>query len=157
MKQPQKPLFIIDSSQTHGRGYETEWVSCTSASCPFIASVVVIDEQEYARHYDPSDTMTAYSEAHNGVRQMVHVTNIGAEHDPSQLRTLLRKLVKELMLRKAIVEYSPEAPSDEAIIKFIEILQGQNRENLRTEPNEQTHRTVYALLKKLHDDYSNKN
>lgn len=156
MKQPQKPLFIIDSSQTHGRGYETEWVSCTSASCPFIASVVVIDEQEYARHYDPSDTMTAYSEVHNGVRLMVHVTNICAEHDPSQLRTLLRKLVKELMLRKAIVEYSPEAPSDEAIIKFIEILQGQNRENLRTEPNEQTHRTVYALLKKMHDDYTNK-
>lgn len=156
MKQPQKPLFIIDSSQTHGRGYETEWVSCTSASCPFIASVVVIDEQEYARHYDPSDTMTAYSEVRNGVRQMVHVTNIDPHHDPTQLRTLLRKLMKELVTRRNITEYDSEAPSNEAILRFVEIMQGQNRANLRTEPNDPIHRSVFTILKKMHDDYSSK-
>jgi len=36
-------------------------------------------------------------------------------------------------------------------------MQGQNRANLRAEPNDPIHRQVFSLLKKLHDDYSNKN
>mgnify|MGYP003571326959 CR=1 FL=1 len=153
MKTPNKPLFIIDTSQTHGRGEETQWVSCTSGSCPFVASVVVIDEQEFARHYDPQDVLTAYSDASNGMRLMAHVTNIAPDYNPAQARTLLRKLIKELMTRRRIVEYDPEDPSDEAVLKFIEVLQGQNRENLRTDPTNPTHRMVFSLLRKLHRDY----
>lgn len=156
MKKPNKPLFIIDTEQTHGRGTETQWVSCTSSSCPFVANVVVIDQDEYARHYDPNDDKTIYSESQNGVRLMAHVTNIGAGYDRSELRTLLRKLMKELMLRRRIVECSADDPSPEAILKFIEVLQGQNRENLRTEPANPTHRMVMGILKKMHEDYEQK-
>lgn len=156
MKTPQKPLFIIDTEQTHGRGEETQWVSCTSGTCPFIASVVVIDQHEYARHYDPDDTMTVYSESSNGMRLMAHVTNIDPNHDPATLRTLLRKLMKEMILRKNIVSFKVDDPSPEAILKFIEVLQGQNRENLRTDPTNPTHRMVFALLRKIHKDYKQK-
>lgn len=156
MKTPQKPLFIIDTDQTHGRGEETQWVSCTSGSCPFVANVVVIDQYEYARHYDPDDTMTVYSEPSNDMRLMAHVTNIDPNHDPATLRTLLRKLMKELMLRRNIVSFNVDDPSPEAIRGFIEVLQGQNRENLRTDPTNPTHRMVFALLKKMHEDYTNK-
>ena len=152
-----KPLFIIDDSQVHGRGTETQWVSCTSGSCPFVANVVVIDRHEYARHYDPQDVLTAYSDEQNGMRLMAHVTNIQEGYDPAQLRTLLRKLIKEMMTRHKIVTYDPDDPSDEAILKFIEVLQGQNRENLRMEPTNPTHRMVCGLLKKMHNDYSMRN
>lgn len=154
MKTPPKPLFIIDTEQTHGRGEETQWVSCTSSSCPFIANVVIVDEHEYIRHYDPADNLTVYSKPSNGMRLMAHVTNIASDYDPATLRTLLRKLIKELLIRQSIVSYDPEDPSDEAIIKFIEVLQGQNRENLRAEPTEPTHRMVFGLLRKMHQDYT---
>lgn len=154
MKSPQKPLFIIDTDQMHGRGEETQWVSCTSGSFPFIANVVVIDQHEYARHYDPDDYLTIYSEPNsNGMRLMAHVTNINPNHDPSSLRTLLRKLMKELLIRRNIVTYDADDPSPEAILKFIEVLQGQNRENLRTDPTNPTHRIVFTLLRKIHQDY----
>ena len=96
MKTPNKPLFIIYTEQTHGRGAETQWVSCTSSSCPFVASVVVVDQDEYSRHYDPSDDHTVYSEP-------------------------------------------------------------QNRENLRTDPTNPTHRMIFGLLKKMHEDYEQTN
>ena len=156
MKTPNKPLFIIDTEQTHGRGSETQWVSCTSNSCPFVANVVVINQEEYARHYDPKDERTVYSDERNGMRLMVHVTNINEDYNNSELRTLLRKLMKELMLRRRIVEYPADEPTPEAILKFIEVLQGQNRENLRTEPTNNIHRIVYGLLKKMHEDYEQK-
>lgn len=157
MKTPNKPLFIIDTEQTHGRGAETQWVSCTSSSCPFVASVVVVDQDEYSRHYDPSDDHTVYSEPQNGMRLMAHVTNIAEDYDTATLRTLLRKLMKELMIRRRIVTYSADKPSSEAILKFIEVLQRQNRENLRTDPTNLTHRMVFGLLKKMHEDYEQTN
>lgn len=153
MKALNKPLFIIDSSQAHGRGEEMQWVSCTSGSCPFIANVVVIDQHEYARHYDAGDNLTAYSEPQSGIRLRVHVTNIQPGYDPSQVRTLLRKLVKELIARHQVVKCRADSPSDEAVLKFVEVLQGQNRENLRADPTNPTHRMVFGLLKKIHDEY----
>jgi len=156
MKTPNKPLFIIDTEHTHGRGTETQWVSCTSGNCPFVANVVVINQEEYARHYDPDDDKTAYSEPRNGMRLMAHVTNIADGYNPSELRTLLRKLMKELMLRRRIVDCSAADPSPEDILKFIEVLQGQNRENMRTEPTNPIHRMVMGILRKMHKDYEQK-
>jgi hypothetical protein len=154
MKTPNKPLFIIDESQLHGRGTETKWVSCTSGSCPFIAIVTVIDSSEYIRHYNPDDVLTAYSHERGGIRLMAHVTNIQEGYDAATLRTLLRKLMKELEKRHAVVEMDVEEPSDEAALKFIEVLQGQNYENLREEPENPIHRQVFALLRKIKKDYS---
>ena len=85
---------------------------------------------------------------------MAHVTNIQEGYDAATLRTLLRKLMKELEKRHAVVEMDVEEPSDEAVLKFIEVLQGQNYENLREEPENPIHRQVFALLRKIHKDYS---
>lgn len=156
MKKVNKPLFIIDTSQQHGRGTETHWISCTSSGCPFVAKAQPIDNEEYQRHYDPQDHLTTYSEPRGDIRMMVSITNINPDHDQTTARNLLKKALKEIMKRKQSVPTHLEHPSDEAVISFISILQGQNLENLRTDPACSTHQMVYAILRKIKEDYETK-
>ena len=55
------PLFIIDSSRSHGRGAETDYISCTSNELPFVAAVTLHEKKEYAELYTPNDATTIWS------------------------------------------------------------------------------------------------
>ncbi len=47
------PLFVIDTSRTHGRGRETDYISCTSTELPFVASVNYPRKQGICRLLQP--------------------------------------------------------------------------------------------------------
>lgn len=152
MKRPNKPLFIIDSSRSHGRGRETEWISCTSSATPFVAMATIIGEAEYRRYYDPNDNLTVYSDNHNGYRIKVEVTNIADGYDVTELRTLLRKALKEINLRHSYAIVG-NATNEECLYLIDEMLK-QNTENLREEPGSALHKAVRRILNRMHDDYS---
>lgn len=152
MKKPNKPLFIIDSSRSHGRGRETEWISCTSSKTPFVAMATIIDEEEYRSYYNPNDNLTAYSDSHNGYRIKVEVTNIADGYDVTELRTLLRKALKEINLRHPHV-IAGNATNEECLYLIDEMLK-QNTENLREEPDSALHKAVRKILSRMHDDYT---
>lgn len=143
------PLFIIDTDRSHGRSVETDYMSCTSKEVPFVAEVKVITEEDFNEEYDPANDLCAYSDRRNGLRMRLKVVSIGDKYDSRQLRQLLKRGLKEILVRKQTVTVNTKDVSDEAVVKTMQILLTQVYENLREHPDDTQQKILKGVFNKV--------
>jgi hypothetical protein len=152
MEKRNYPLFIIDSSRSHGRGEECDFLCCTDSTCPFIAVSELMLDDEYKRLYDKTDYCAIWSDQHNGIRTYIHV--IGDKPtNKERTKSLLRRALKEMTIRRAPVSVDTDNVSDESVVKFADIVLQQTIERVRKEGGNATDKAVAAILLKIKKDY----
>lgn len=147
------PLFVIDTSRAHGRGKEVDYICCTDAECGFTASVELFYEDEYKKMYDREDYSSLWSDIHNGVRTRVKIIS-RVPDNTDRTKSLLRKAMKELNIRKSLIKINNEEVTDENIVEFAEIFIKQIMENVRTKGLNYSDAAAISILNKIKDDYS---
>lgn len=151
------PLFIIDTSRSHGRGSETDYISCTSNELPFIAAVTLHKGKEYVELYNPADITAIWSEERNGIRMRIKVVSTLSDgFDKSILGGLLRRVLKELLIRRGTQYADIENITDDNVIKWCTVLRQQVTENLRECPEDKQQVMNLAILTKILEDYYGK-
>ena len=146
------PLFIIDSSRQHGRGEEVDYISCTAADCQFVAKAEFVTNNVYVEQYDKRNDKVIYSDLRMGLRIRITVLEIEG-YDPSRLRSLLRKALKEELERHKVIKVDIGNVKNEDVIKFADLLMLQTAETLAGDPEDKTAKTVRAILQKIKEDY----
>lgn len=150
------PLFIIDNSRSHGRGRETDFVACTSAENPFVGEITLLHEDELAIDQDWSskNPLCLYTEPNPaGIRGKLKVVDYPKDAKISELKSLMRRCLKEWKTRRGTVAVDLENVSNEAVVKFAETLLEQTRENLRENPKDSQAYMVGCILTKIKNDY----
>lgn len=149
------PLFIIDSSRSHGRSRETDYISCTSAECPFVAEVVYLDARELSVDQDwtTRNPLCLYSEPVNGIRIKLKPVQYPGTAKTAQIKSLLKRALKEYQKRRAAVRVDPGDITNSNVVWFIDQLLQQTYENLRENPGDAQAKTVKAILTKIRNDY----
>ncbi len=151
------PLFIIDTSRSHGRGVETDYISCTSNELPFVAAVTLHEEKEYYELYNPADVTAIWSEERNGIRMRIKVSSeLPAGYPASTLASLLRRALKEMLTRRQTQYADVDNITDENVIKWCSSLRQQVTEHLRECPTDAQQRLNLAILTRILEDYYNK-
>lgn len=151
------PLFIIDTDRSHGRSVETDYLACTSVELPFVAQVDMITEQQYLEEYDPANAKAVYSDPRNGIRLRIRVVSVKKDFDKSQLKSLLRRALKEVLLRKKTMAVDINDISNDAVVKVMDTLRQQTYEQLRDNPNDKTAKMMKAVFSKVINDYNESN
>lgn len=146
------PLFVIDNSRAHGRGEECDYISCTDSTCPFVASVELMQDDDYKRLYDKEDYISIWSEPHNGIRIYIHIVS-DVPVDKERTKSLLRRAIKEMLIRRSPVSVNINDVSDEAVANFADVLIQQKREQIRKSGESNTDKAVMAILMKIKEDY----
>ena len=155
MRKRRFPLFIIDSSRNHGRSRETDYISCTSAECPFIAEATLLNPQELEIDADwlTRNDLAVFSDPRGqNIRAKIRVV----EYDPSRsvgIHSLLRRAMKEYLVRMETVSVDPSGIKDEDVVWFCDTLLQQTYENLRKNPSDKQAMTVQKMLAKIREDY----
>lgn len=155
MKKRKFPLFIIDSSRSHGRGRETDYISCTSAECPFIAEATLLNPQELEIDADwiTRNDLAVFSDPRGqGIRAKIRVV----DYDQSRsvgIHSLLKRAMKEYLVRMETVEVDPSDIKSEDVVWFCDALLQQTYENLRENPSDKQAQTVQKILTKIKDGY----
>ena len=147
------PLFIIDSSRQHGRGEELDYISCTASDCQFVAKSEFVANQIYLEQYDKNNDKVIYSDPQRDLRIRITVLEIG-EYDPTRLRALLRKALKEQLERHKVIKVDIGNVKNEDVIKFADLLMLQTAETLADNPDDKTAKMVRAILQKIKEDYA---
>ena len=152
MERRDYPLFVVDTSRAHGRGREIDYVCCTDTECGFTASVEMLKEEDYTRLYDKNDYTSVWSDPHNGVRMYVSILS-ETPKDIGRTRSLLKRALKELLIRRKPVEINLEDVSNEAVVNFADVLMKQTEEHIRIDGEDKTDKIVMAVLNKIKKDY----
>lgn len=148
------PLFIIDTSRSHGRGAETDYISCTSNELPFVATATLHKREEYAELYNPADVTAIWSEERNGLRMRLKVASALPDgYDKSVLCSLLRRALKEILIRRGTQYADIDNITDENVVKWCSVLRQQVTEHLRECPTDAQQRMNLAILTKILEDY----
>lgn len=163
MAQRNIPLFIIDSSRSHGRARETDFVACTSRELPWYGEITLLNDQELEIDQDWSmkNPLCVYTERNDiGIRAKLKVVSAfgGLYMDNgnrSELQSLMRRCLKEWRIRRGTVAVDLDDISNEAVAKFADALLEQTRENLRENPKDKQAYMVGCILTKIKNDYSN--
>ncbi len=151
------PLFIIDNSRSHGRGVETDYISCTSNDLPFIAQVTLHNEKEYAELYDAEDICAMWSDPRQGIRMRIQVVSVlHNDYDKTQLRSLLRRALKEMLLRRQSHSISVKNVKDEDVVAWADTFLDGVRENLRECPGDNIQKMHLAVLEVIKERFTNK-
>ena len=157
------PLFIIDSSRSHGRGREKDFVACTSKELPWYGEITLLNEKELEIDQDWSgkNPLCLYIDNGAGIWAKLKVTSAPSGlfvdgKNRSDLQSLMRRCMKEWRIRRGTVAVDMEDISNEAIVKFADVLLEQTRENLRENPKDKQAYMVGCILTKIKNDYSNK-
>ena len=151
------PLFIIDSSRAHGRGSETDYISCTSNEMPFVAAVTLHKEHEYAELYNPDDDTAIWSESRSDIRMRIKViSELPSGYDKANLRALLRRALKEMQLRRPTQYADLSDITDSNVINWCTVLRQQVTEHLRERPNDKIQQMSLAIITKILNDYYDK-
>lgn len=158
------PLFIIDSSRSHGRARETDFVACTSREFPWYGEITLLNEQELELDQDwmQKNPLCAYTERNEaGIRAKLKVTSAPDglyvdNRNRAELQSLMRRCLKEWRIRRGTVAVDMDDVSNEAVVKFANVLLEQTRENLRENPRDKQAYMVGCILTKIAKDYENK-
>lgn len=151
------PLFIIDTSRSHGRGSETDYISCTSNELPFVAAVTLHKKEEYAELYNPADVTAIWSDERNGIRMRIKViSELSVNYDKSVLCGLLRRALKEMLIRRQTQYADVDNITDDNVIKWCSVLRQQVTENLRECTTDGQQKLNLAILTKILGDYYGK-
>jgi hypothetical protein len=155
MKKRRFPLFIIDSSRSHGRGRETDYISCASAECPFIAEATLLNPQELEIDADwlTRNDLAVFSDPRGqNIRAKIRVV----DYDPSRssgIHSLLKRAMKEYLVRMETVSVDPSDIRKEDVVWFCTTLLQQTYENIRENPSDKQAMTVQKILAKIREDY----
>ena len=147
------PLFVIDTSRAHGRARETDFLCCTSEQEPFTAEITLVssEELELDQDYTAKNPLCLYSDANsNGIRAKIKAV----QGCPS--RALLKRALKEWMLRRNIQTVNIANVTNENILGFLDALIEQSCENLRENPKDAQAHVVLSILRKIKSDYESK-
>lgn len=148
------PLFIIDSSRSHGRGSETDYISCTSNELPFVAAVTLHKREEYTELYDGADVTAVWSEPHGDIRMRIKVVStLPADYDKTTLSALLRRALKEMLIRRNTQYADIDNITDSNVIQFCTVLRQHVVECLRDNPADGQHKMSLAIITKILKDY----
>lgn len=151
------PLFIIDTSRSHGRGSETDYISCTSNELPFVAAVTLHKREEYAELYNPADATAIWSDERNGIRIRIKVTSeLPVNYDKTALTSLLRRAMKEVLVRKTTQTVKLDNVTNENVIAWCNAFLQQITENLRKTPEDKMLKMHQSVLNKIINDYEEK-
>lgn len=159
------PLFVIDSSRSHGRARETDFVVCTSRELPWYGEITLLNEQELEIDQDwaQKNPLCAYTERNEaGIRAKLKVVSAPGglyldKVNRQELQSLMRRCLKEWRIRRGTVAVDLENISNEAVVKFANTLLEQTRENLRENPRDAQAYMVGCILTKIVKDYSKQN
>lgn len=155
MRKRRFPLFIIDSSRNHGRGRETDYISCTSDECPFVAEATLLNPQELEIDADwlTRNDLAVFSDPRGqNIRAKIRVVDYDEERCAG-IHSLLKRAMKEYLVRMETVSVDPSDIKKEDVVWFCETLLQQTYENLRENPSDKQAMTVQKILKKIRDDY----
>lgn len=145
-------LFVVDTSRSHGRGAETDYISCTSRELPFVASATLHSKSEYAEMYDPSDDTAIWSEERNGIRMRIRVvSDLPRDYDKQELCSLLRRALKEMLIRRKTQLADLSNITDGNVIKLCTVLREQTVELLRENPDDKQQKMNRAILSRILD------
>ena len=150
------PLFIIDSSRAHGRARETDFVACTSRECPWYGEVTLLNEQELSidKDWSEKNPLCLYSDSNPAkIRAKLKVVDYPPSTDMSTLKSLMRRGMKEWLVRRGAMTVDLDNITNEAVIKFCNTLLEQTRENLRENPKDAQAYMVGSILVKIIKDY----
>jgi hypothetical protein len=149
------PLFIIDTSRQHGRGVECDYISCTDSTCPFVAMLEILKEQDFLRTYDSDKWYEAWSDRVNNFRMKLSIiSELPEDHD--RAKNLLKRGLKEIMIRRKARDVDFSNINDDDVIQFVKTLQEQCYEAIRENDRPDVHRISLAMLTKIRNDYENK-
>ena len=149
------PLFVIDSSRSHGRGTETDYISCTGHECPFVAKVTLHEENEYRELYEPNDYRTIWADPQNGIRMRIQiVSELQPGADPSLVRSLLRRAQKEMLIRHHPQSINLQDVKETDVVAWADAFLLQVAENLREEPSDSIQKMHYAILQKIKEKFN---
>lgn len=148
------PLFIIDTSRSHGRGSETDYISCTSNGLPFVAAVTLHERNEYAELHNSADATVVWSDERNGIRIRIKVaSDLPADYDKAVLMSLLRRALKEVLIRKTTQTVNIDNVTNENVIAWCNAFHQQIVENLRNTPEDKMQKMHLSVLTKIINDY----
>jgi hypothetical protein len=149
------PLFIIDTSRQHGRGVECDYISCTDSTCPFVAILEILTDKDYLRTYDASRWYEVWSDKVNNFRMKLSiVSELPDDHD--RARSLLKRGLKEVLIRRKPRELDLSNTSNEDVLHFVNILKEQCYEAIREGDRPDVHKISLAMLNKIESDYKMK-
>ena len=160
MERREFPLFIIDSSRSHGRGREKDFVACTSKELPWVGEITILTEQELEidQDWQQKNWWCAYTDANKagmrGKLKFLSTPIIISNKNRGDLQYLMRRCLKEWRVRRNTVAVNLDDVSNEAVVKFADALMEQAHENLRQVPTDSQARMVLAILSKIKQDYS---
>jgi len=144
------PLFVIDTSRNHGRGQETDYISCTSNELPFIAAATLHNPKEYAELYNPEDHTAVWSKPHGDIRMRVKVVSgLPAGYSASTLANLLRRALKEMAIRRSTQYVDVDNVTDEDVIRWATIIRQQVVGQLRETPEDSQQVCNLAILTRI--------
>ena len=160
MAQREYPLFIIDNSRSHGRGREKDFVACTSKELPWVGEITILNEKELEidQDWQQKPYNVAFTDDNGaGMRGKLKVLNADFIDDRNRgdLQALMRRCLKEWRIRRGTVAVDLEDISNEAVVKFANVLLEQTRENLRENPKDKQAYMVGCILTKIKNDYNN--
>lgn len=149
MEKRKYPLFIIDNSRSHGRGRETDYVSCTSNELPFVAEITLHKEAEYSEQYNPQDYKCIWSESRNGIRLRIRIITEVSEDNATLSRNLLRRCLKEVLLRHETRKVKIDEISNEQLVQWAQIFIDGIADEIRHNPNDKQARMNLAMFNKI--------
>lgn len=151
------PLFIIDDSRSHGRGTETDYISCTSKELPFVAQVTLHDASGYAELYSAEDYRTLWSDPRHGIRMRIQIiSQLPSSADTSQVRSLLRRAMKEMQLRRQTQTVDVNDIKDVDVYRWASLFSDQVSEYLRKDPDDKQQKMNKAILNAIMQRFNDK-
>ena len=154
------PLYIIDTSRSHGRGREKDFVACTSKELPWVGEITILTEPELEidQDWQQKNWWCVYTDANSagmrGKLKLLSTPVIVYDGNRSDLQSLMRRCLKEWRIRRGTVAVNLDDVSNEAVVKFADALLEQAHENLRQSPTDSQASMVSAILTKIRQDYS---
>lgn len=144
------PLFVIDNSRTHGRGVETDYISCTSNELPFVAAVTMHWVKEYNELYAPNDATAVWGDERNGIRLRIKVvSDLPVNYDKSTLRALLRRALKEVLIRKSTHTIDIDNVKNGDVVKWCDTYKLMLHEDLRSNPDDKSLIMMLGIMNKI--------
>ena len=112
------------------------------------------EELSIDQDWSSKNPLCLYTEPNpTGIRGKLKVVDYPKDAKMSDLKSLMRRCLKEWRIRRGTVAVDLENISNEAVVKFAETLLEQTRENLREKPNDKQAYMVGCILTKIKNDY----
>lgn len=119
-----------------------------------MAAVTLHKNNEYIELYNPNDSTVFWSNEHGGIRMRIKVVSeLPLNYDIHALSSLLRRALKEMLIRRGTQLAHIKDITDEDVIHWCTVLRQQVTENLRECPEDKQQRMNLAILTKILTEY----